>query len=101
MTRNHRRLLRQFGVLERKFPVLRRPIHLLLHPRMRLLRPVFSIVLVLGGVFSFLPVLGIWMLPLGVLLLAIDLPMIQRPAAGMFIRGRRRVEGWFRKLTRS
>jgi len=33
-----------------------------------------AILFVLGGVFSILPVLGIWMLPVGLALLAEDLP---------------------------
>ena len=33
----------------------------------------------LGGVFSFLPVLGLWMLPLGLLLLAHDVPFLRKP----------------------
>ena len=37
--------------------------------------------LVLGGIFSFLPVLGIWMLPLGLLLFAQDLPILEKPMA--------------------
>jgi len=37
--------------------------------------------LILGGVFSFLPVLGVWMLPLGVVVLAKDVPPLRRPAA--------------------
>ncbi len=37
--------------------------------------------LIVGGVFSFLPVLGIWMLPLGVVLLAKDVPPLRRPCA--------------------
>ena len=32
-----------------------------------------------GGMLGFLPVLGVWMLPLGLLLLAIDLPFLQGP----------------------
>lgn len=39
--------------------------------------------LIIGGVFSILPVLGIWMLPLGVVVLAKDLPPLRRPAARM------------------
>lgn len=31
-----------------------------------------------GGVFSFLPVLGLWMLPLGILLLAEDFVFFRR-----------------------
>jgi hypothetical protein len=40
--------------------------------------PVASLLMV-GGVFSFLPVLGIWMAPLGLLLLAQDVAFLQRP----------------------
>ena len=35
--------------------------------------------LLAGGVFSFLPVLGIWMLPLGMVVLARDVPPLRRP----------------------
>jgi len=38
-----------------------------------------SLVLVVGGIFSFLPVLGIWMLPLGLILIAQDIPFLQPP----------------------
>ncbi len=34
---------------------------------------------ILGGIFSFLPVLGIWMLPLGLMLIAQDVPLLQKP----------------------
>lgn len=40
-----------------------------------------SIALILGGIFSFLPVLGIWMLPLGLILIAQDIPFLQPPIA--------------------
>ncbi len=40
-----------------------------------------SIALILGGIFSFLPVLGIWMLPLGLILIAQDVPFLQTPLA--------------------
>jgi hypothetical protein len=33
----------------------------------------------LGGVFSILPGLGIWMLPLGLLLIASDVPSLRKP----------------------
>ena len=32
----------------------------------------------LGGIFSFLPLLGVWMLPLGLLLIAQDVPFLQK-----------------------
>jgi hypothetical protein len=34
-----------------------------------------------GGVFSILPVLGLWMLPLGLVLIAQDIPFLRRPMA--------------------
>ena len=38
-----------------------------------------GVVLILGGFAGFLPILGFWMLPLGILLLAEDLPFLKRP----------------------
>jgi hypothetical protein len=38
-----------------------------------------ALLLIVGGVFSFLPILGLWMLPLGLLLLAQDIPPLRRP----------------------
>lgn len=49
-----------------------------------------ALVLIAGGVFSFLPFLGIWMLPLGLLLLAVDLPILRSPISALIIRGRRK-----------
>jgi hypothetical protein len=48
-------------------------------PSSRFVRIPLALLLILGGVFSFLPVLGLWMLPLGLLLFAQDLPFLQRP----------------------
>ena len=50
-------------------------------PQARLVRVPAAVLLMLGGVFSILPVLGIWMLPLGLLLLAVDLPALRPPLA--------------------
>jgi len=38
-----------------------------------------AVLLIVGGIFSFLPVLGFWMLPLGLLLIAQDIPFLQKP----------------------
>ena len=46
-------------------------------PERRLLRLVIGFLLILGGIFSILPVLGIWMLPLGLALIAEDWPGIK------------------------
>lgn len=48
-------------------------------PGMGWVRIPLGVVFVVGGFLSFLPVLGIELLPLGVLLLAHDLPVLHRP----------------------
>ena len=50
-------------------------------PSSRYVRIPLAILLIVGGIFSFLPVLGLWMLPLGLLLFAQDVPMLQKPLA--------------------
>jgi hypothetical protein len=47
-------------------------------PRSKALRIGLGVGLCLGGVFWFLPVLGLWMLPLGLLVLSIDFPPVRR-----------------------
>lgn len=37
-----------------------------------------GILLVIGGMLSILPVLGIWMLPLGLVLLALDVALLRQ-----------------------
>lgn len=64
-----------------------------LAPDSRARMPV-AVGLILGGMLGFLPILGFWMLPLGLLLLAIDLPAL-RPAAGAaMVRFRRLGRRW-------
>lgn len=49
-----------------------------------------AIVLMAGGFVGFLPILGFWMLPLGLALLAVDLPFMRPPMARLlaFINGK-------------
>jgi hypothetical protein len=47
-------------------------------PRSRLVRIIIGIALILGGIVGFLPVLGFWMIPLGLLVLSVDLPAVRR-----------------------
>ncbi len=97
-TRQKRRLLRQFGVMERRIPALRRPLRFLLDDRGGMVRGVVALLLMMGGVLSFLPFLGVWMLPLGLLLLAVDVPALRSPAAALTIRGRRWSSARLRRL---
>jgi hypothetical protein len=47
-------------------------------PKSRLLRIAMGILLILFGIFGFLPVLGFWMIPLGIVVLSADVPMARR-----------------------
>ncbi|MFA7588353.1 MAG: hypothetical protein WCY11_19560 [Novosphingobium sp.] len=49
-------------------------------PSARWARIAIGIGLIVAGTFGFLPVLGWWMLPLGLLLLSYDLPFLKQPA---------------------
>ncbi len=59
-------------------------------PNSRLLRVGLGVAFVLGGLLGFLPIVGFWMLPLGVLILSIDLPFARR--------WRRRFVVWWNRL---
>ena len=52
-------------------------------PRQKWLRLPTGLLLIVGGLFSFLPVLGIWMLPLGIALLAEDFALCRMACAHM------------------
>jgi len=47
-------------------------------PKSKPIRIGLGIVLVAGGLLGFLPVLGFWMLPLGLLVLSVDIPIVRR-----------------------
>jgi hypothetical protein len=94
MSRTDRRFQRQFEVLSRLIPALRGPLTLLRGNRWLLIRLPLAILLIIGGLLSFLPFLGIWMLPLGLLLLAVDLPFLRGPISTAMIRSRRRIKLW-------
>jgi hypothetical protein len=44
-----------------------------------------SLLLIVGGIFGLLPILGLWMLPLGFVLIAQDIPVLRRPTARALI----------------
>ena len=50
------------------------------------LRMTIGVLLVLGGLLWFLPVLGIWMLPLGLVLLASEFPLLKQLLVGAAMR---------------
>lgn len=61
-------------------------------PRSQLARIIIGGTLVIGGMLGFLPVLGFWMIPLGLLVLSIDFPIVRRWR-------RKLVRRWFMKKT--
>lgn len=100
--REKARLDRTFDRLERQTPgVASKTLAFLRQPYMMLIRIPLGLLLVLGGVLSFLPVLGIWMLPLGLLLLAIDLPPLRRPVNRIMLWAERKWLAWRRRRTAS
>jgi hypothetical protein len=48
---------------------------------------VLGIAFLVGGMFAILPVLGLWMIPVGIFILSIDLPPVRR--------FRRRMVAWY------
>ena len=59
----------------------------------RWLRLVVGVLFILCGILGFLPILGFWMLPLGLLVLSYDLPSIRRR--------RRQFEVWWLRRWRA
>jgi hypothetical protein len=80
------RLDRQFDRIGRQFPATAGFLKWLRRPNMALIRVPVGFLLILGGVFSFLPILGAWMLPLGLLVLAIDIPPLKKPVGDGIVR---------------
>ncbi|MGB3864285.1 MAG: hypothetical protein WBA29_01465 [Xanthobacteraceae bacterium] len=82
MTHPEAELDRHFVRLERHLPSgPARFLAWVRRPSSRLARIPLGLFLILGGIFSFLPVLGLWMLPLGLMLIAQDVPFLRRPIA--------------------
>jgi len=95
--KDEQRLERRFARMERLLPAwIARPLRWLRVPSSRWLRVPAGLALVAGGVFSFLPLLGVWMLPLGLLLLAQDLPFLRRPMLHVMLWLERRWLRWRR-----
>lgn len=103
MTAADARLDRQFERISRQVPASRGFLGWVRKPRLHLVRIPLAILLILGGVFSFLPVLGIWMLPLGLLVLAVDIPPLRGPVGDAIVRLQRFIsksQRWFRDRSR-
>jgi hypothetical protein len=47
-------------------------------PKSKAARITIGVLLVVGGLIGFLPILGFWMVPMGLAVLAIDIPAVRR-----------------------
>jgi hypothetical protein len=94
------RLHRQFDAIGRMAPPSRRVINPLLHGRLRRFRMPIAFLLILGSFLAILPVFGVWMLPLGLMLLALDVPVLRPFISNVLIRARRRFALWRHRGTR-
>ncbi len=56
------------------------------------IRRAAGVALIIGGILGFLPILGFWMLPLGVVLISDDIPWLRRR--------RRRFQSWWLRRRR-
>lgn len=100
--RHKRRLDRQLAALTSQSPVLRRIGTSIQGKPGVLLRLPMGLLLIAGGFLAILPVFGLWMIPLGLLVLAIDLPPLRPFVSASVIRLRRKWTIWhrsFRNLT--
>ncbi|ASC05254.1 hypothetical protein WSS15_09590 [Acetobacter pasteurianus] len=86
---------RRTQMITAKLPTkMRRGIQWLRKPEQKWVRLPSGLLLILGGLLSFLPVLGVWMLPLGILLLAEDIPLFQSLSGKMLGWIARRKPSW-------
>ena len=77
--RNYERALdKHLQRWEQRLPAFAaRFVHWLRQPASRWIRFPLGIFLILAGIVGFLPILGFWMVPLGLIVVAQDLPFLQ------------------------
>lgn len=92
-----RELDRAFEGLEEEVPdPLSRAIRWLRDPKARKIRIPLGVLFLIGGLFWFLPVVGLELIPIGLLLIAQDVPFLRKPVA----RATLWLEGKWRALRR-
>jgi hypothetical protein len=107
MARKPRRQARQddlenaFDELEREAPSsMRKALQWMRRPQANVVRIPLGIACILGSFLFFLPVLGLWFLPLGLLLIAQDVPFLRKPVGRMtlyLLERWKRVRKWWSK----
>jgi hypothetical protein len=82
------------ALVDRLPPRLGGAVSYLLQPSSRWVRIPAGGLLIAGGTLSFLPILGLWMLPLGLALLAEDVPRLRTSRSKVFDWIERRKPHW-------
>jgi len=77
-------------------PSVRRGYEWLCQPKLIWLRVPMAMLLIVGGFLGFLPILGLWMVPLGLLLIAEDVPFLRQPT----IRALGAIQAWWDRRRR-
>ncbi|GGD91461.1 hypothetical protein GCM10011390_07790 [Aureimonas endophytica] len=70
-----RNLPRFFSLRGRRLEIFGRGVTL---PASRAARIAIGILFIIGGCFAFLPILGVWMIPLGLMILSMDIAFVRR-----------------------
>jgi hypothetical protein len=82
MTQRAADLDQELNAFEQRLPAaMARGLRWLRKPSSRWKRIPLGTALIAGGTLSFLPILGIWMIPLGLVALAQDVPALRSPTA--------------------
>ena len=101
MDEGKEKLDQAYDNLERETPDwMCRRIRWLRNPQARKVRLPLGIALVVAGFFGFLPVLGFEFIPIGLLLIAQDLPFMRKPVAEATLwleRQWMRLRGWWER----
>lgn len=95
--RHQRRFDRQLASLTRRSAMIGRLAAALQGGPGSLLRLPLGLMLILGGCLAILPVFGLWMIPVGLVLLAMDLPALRPFVSAILIRLRRQSAVWHHK----
>ena len=89
--RDNEGLKRTMRRVERKYPGrFAHFLHWIRQPAARWVRIPLALALIGGGFLGFVPLLGFWMLPLGLVVLALDLPLLRRPMRRLIVCSERR-----------
>lgn len=95
------RLNEAFDRLEEALPSpAARFLEWLRHPKARYIRLFLGFLLILAGFFWFLPVIGLELLPIGLLIIAMDVPFLRKPIAWFVMWGLEKwaaLRAWWRR----